>query len=63
MINHIDPLNQFTWWSSLKHGGLLIAPARLAHYFSTGPDGIRRGDCQIAAMCGRMVSRPSPLAR
>lgn len=35
MINHIDPLNQFTWWSSLKHGGLLIAPARLAHYFST----------------------------
>src|SRR5664279_4174313 len=35
MINQIDPLNQFTWWSSLKHGGLLIAPARLAHYFST----------------------------
>ena len=35
MINHIDPLNQFTWWSSLKHGGLLIAPARLANYFST----------------------------
>jgi hypothetical protein len=35
MINQIDPLNQFTWWSSLKHGGLLIAAARLAHYFST----------------------------
>ena len=35
MINQIDPLNQFTWWSSLKHGGLLIAPARLAHHFST----------------------------
>ena len=35
MINQIDPLTQFTWWSSLKHGGLLIAPARLAHYFST----------------------------
>ena len=35
MINHIDPLSQFTWWSSLKHGGLLIAPARLAHHFST----------------------------
>jgi hypothetical protein len=34
MINQIDPLNQFTWWSSLKHGGLLISPARLAHYFS-----------------------------
>jgi hypothetical protein len=34
MINQIDPLNQFTWWSSLKHGGLLIAPARLAHHFS-----------------------------
>jgi hypothetical protein len=35
MINPIDPLNQFTWWTHLKHGGLLIAPARLAHYFST----------------------------
>ena len=35
MIKHIDPLNQYTWWSSLNHGGLLIAPARLAHYFST----------------------------
>jgi hypothetical protein len=35
MINQIDPLNQFTWWTSLKHGGLLIGPARLAHYFST----------------------------
>ena len=35
MINQVDPLNQLTWWSSLKHGGLLIAPARLAHYFST----------------------------
>ena len=27
-------LSQFTWWSSLKHGGLLISPARLAHHFS-----------------------------
>lgn len=35
MINQIDPLNQFTWWTSLKHGGLLIAPSRLANYFST----------------------------
>jgi hypothetical protein len=35
VINPIDPLNQFTWWTHLKHGGLLIAPARLAHYFST----------------------------
>jgi hypothetical protein len=40
MINHIDPLNQFTWWSSLKHGGLLIAPAQLAHYFSTEKPGL-----------------------
>ena len=37
MINHSDPLSQFTWWSSLKHGGLLIAPARLASHFSTEP--------------------------
>lgn len=37
MTNPIDPLSQFTWWSSLKHGGLLIAPARLANYFSTQP--------------------------
>lgn len=34
MSNPIDPLNQFSWWSSLKHGGLLIAPSRLAHHFS-----------------------------
>ena len=34
MTNHVDPLSQFTWWSSLKHGGLLISPARLAHHFS-----------------------------
>lgn len=26
-------LNQYAWWSSLKHGGLLISPARLANYF------------------------------
>jgi hypothetical protein len=37
MINQSDPLSQFTWWSSLKHGGLLIAPARLASHFSTEP--------------------------
>jgi hypothetical protein len=30
MINQIDPLNQFTWWSSLKHGGLLIVSFRQA---------------------------------
>jgi hypothetical protein len=34
MTSQIDPLSQFAWWSSLKHGGLLVAPARLAHYFS-----------------------------
>ena len=37
MTNHVDPLSQFAWWSSLKHGGLLIATARLANYFSTNP--------------------------
>jgi hypothetical protein len=37
MINHVDPLSQFAWWSSLKHGGLLIAPARLANHFSADP--------------------------
>jgi len=30
VIYHTDTLNQFAWWSSLNHGGLLIAPARLA---------------------------------
>lgn len=34
MTTNLDPLNQYTWWSSLKHGGLLIAPSRLANYFS-----------------------------
>jgi hypothetical protein len=34
MIYHTDTLNQFAWWSGLNHGGLLIAPARLATYFS-----------------------------
>ncbi|MBS1830480.1 MAG: hypothetical protein JST93_34575 [Acidobacteria bacterium] len=34
MTNNLDPLNQYTWWSSLKHGGMLIAPSRLANYFS-----------------------------
>jgi hypothetical protein len=28
-----EPLDQYGWWSELKHGGLLIAPARLADYF------------------------------
>ena len=35
MSTHFDPLDQYTWWSSLKHGGLLIAPSRLASYFSS----------------------------
>jgi hypothetical protein len=34
MSNHPDSSNQYTWWPSLRHGGLLISPARLAHYFS-----------------------------
>jgi hypothetical protein len=28
-----DPLNQYSWWLCLRHGGLLISPARLASYF------------------------------
>lgn len=32
-----DPLSQYTWWASLNHGGLLIAPARLANYFEPHP--------------------------
>jgi hypothetical protein len=35
MTTNYDPLNQYAWWSSLKHGGLLISPARLANYFPT----------------------------
>lgn len=32
----LEALQQFSWWSELKHGGLLIAPARLAEYFPEG---------------------------
>jgi hypothetical protein len=35
MTTNFDPLNQYTWSSSLKHGGMLIAPSRLANYFSS----------------------------
>jgi len=33
MTTNNDPLTQYSWWSSLKHGGMLISPARLANYF------------------------------
>jgi hypothetical protein len=33
MTTQVETLGQFAWWSSLKHGGLLIAPARLPHFF------------------------------
>ena len=33
MTTNNDPLNQYSWWSSFKHGGMLISPARLANYF------------------------------
>jgi hypothetical protein len=33
MTANNDPLNQYSWWSSLKHGGMLISPARLTNYF------------------------------
>ena len=56
MINQIDPLNQFTWWSSLKHGGLLIAPARLAHHFST-----QKPDLSFY-WAGRLRSARAPLS-
>ena len=32
-----DILERYEWWTSLKHGGLLIAPGRLAEYFPEQP--------------------------
>ena len=29
----MNDLDNLTWWTSLKHGGLLIAPARLEQFF------------------------------
>jgi hypothetical protein len=37
-----DPHNQYGWWSSLKHGGMLISPARLANYFPADRPNIPR---------------------
>lgn len=34
--------NLFAWWSSLKHGGLLISPARLGNYFPSDRPHISR---------------------
>lgn len=31
-----------TWWASLKHGGLLIAPAKLGQYFPSAVDALPR---------------------
>ena len=33
MIASADILERYDWWSSLKHGGLLIAPSKLAEHF------------------------------
>jgi hypothetical protein len=33
MITNGGQPSHYSWWSSLKHGGLLISPARLANYF------------------------------
>ena len=33
-MQRTEALDQYRWWSELKHGGLLIAPARLADGFS-----------------------------
>lgn len=27
-------VSENTWWASLKHGGMLLAPSRLAQYFA-----------------------------
>jgi len=35
-------VEQFPWWASLKHGGLLIAPSRLREFFSEEPQPIPR---------------------
>lgn len=32
-MQRTEALEQYGWWSDLKHGGLLIAPARLTDYF------------------------------
>ena len=64
MINQIDPLNQFTWWSSLKHGGLLIAPARLAHHFSDPETGACPSTGPVAsAVLSRRSRTPRSWAR
>ncbi|MCL4299154.1 MAG: hypothetical protein KJ077_25685 [Anaerolineae bacterium] len=31
--NHSSLLDRYDWWASLKHGGLLVAPAKLAEFF------------------------------
>lgn len=31
--NHASILDRYVWWASLNHGGLLIAPAKLAEFF------------------------------
>ncbi|MFB2738069.1 Eco57I restriction-modification methylase domain-containing protein [Umezakia ovalisporum] len=33
MINTQQLIDHYAWWSSLKHGGLLISPAKLAEFF------------------------------
>ncbi len=37
MISATDKAERFIWWTALKHGGLLIAPGKLAEYFEETP--------------------------
>ncbi len=37
-----DPLDHDSWWSSLKHGGLLISPTKLNQSFPATTDPLSR---------------------
>jgi hypothetical protein len=33
MANSLQTVDRYSWWASLKHGGLLVAPSKLAEFF------------------------------
>jgi len=33
MANSLHTVDRYSWWASLKHGGLLVAPSKLAEFF------------------------------
>ncbi|MEG4248316.1 Eco57I restriction-modification methylase domain-containing protein [Microcoleus sp. Pol10D4] len=33
MVNSLQTVDRYSWWASLKHGGLLVAPSKLAEFF------------------------------